>query len=163
MRRMAKFVFCVMIIALLPPLAVADAPAPAFDLPALEGEQRIALKDLRGKVVYLDFWASWCGPCRQSLPALNALYHKLAELDFEIIAINLDAEANDALRFLERYPVDYPVLVDRSGATPQAYALTGLPTSVLIDQHGVLVASFEGFNPEHLVKLEQAVRILLAE
>ncbi len=141
----------------------AEPLAPVFRLPTLQGSQEVALQDFRGKVVYLDFWASWCGPCRQSLPALNSLYHELSGLDFEVVAINLDEQAEDALRFLERYPVDYTMLVDRSGKTPRAYELTGLPTSVLIDQNGVLVASFEGFDPAHLNKLRRAVEILLAE
>ncbi len=122
-----------------------------------------ALQDYRGKVVYLDFWASWCGPCRQSLPALNALHRDLSHRNFEVVAINLDENSQDALRFLQQYPVDYTVLVDRSGDTPRAYELTGLPTSVLIDQRGVLVGSFEGFDPAHLAKLRRAIDILLEQ
>ncbi|MDX1452454.1 MAG: TlpA disulfide reductase family protein [Oleiphilaceae bacterium] len=137
--------------------------APTFSLAELSGEREVSLNDFRGKVIYLDFWASWCGPCRQSLPALNDLHREFEGKDFEVVAINLDEEAEDALRFLSQYPVDYTVLVDRTGATPRAYELTGLPTSVLIDQRGVLVASFEGFDPAHLKKLREAIAILLQE
>ena len=87
----------------------------------------------------------------------------MAGRDFEVVAINLDENPRDALQFLQQYPVDYTILVDRSGETPRAYELTGLPTSVLIDQRGVLVASFEGFDPAHLVKLRRAIDILLAQ
>lgn len=141
----------------------AEPQAPEFALPELNGERVYALQDYRGKVIYLDFWASWCGPCRQSLPALNVLHKEMAGRDFEVVAINLDENPRDALQFLQQYPVDYTILVDRSGETPRAYELTGLPTSVLIDQRGVLVASFEGFDPAHLVKLRRAIDILLAQ
>lgn len=138
----------------------AEPLAPNFELKAL-GDTRIhALKDYRGKVIYLDFWASWCGPCRQSLPALSKLQSELGKQDFEVIAINLDANPEDGLAFLKQYPVTYTVLSDPVGQSSRLYDLVGLPTSVLIDKHGVLVSSFQGFHPSHLVKLRKAVEIL---
>lgn len=134
--------------------------APNFELPALGAKRMHALEDYRGKVIYLDFWASWCGPCRQSLPALNEFQAQMAGKDFEVVAINLDANPADGLAFLEQFPVAYTVLSDPVGSSSRLYDLVGLPTSVLIDKRGVLVSSFQGFHPAHLEKLKTAVEIL---
>lgn len=138
----------------------AEPLAPNFELPALGDARMHALEDYRGKVIYLDFWASWCGPCRQSLPALNEFQAQMGNKEFEVVAINLDANPADGLAFLEQFPVAYTVLSDPIGKSSRLYDLVGLPTSVLIDQHGVLVSSFQGFHPSHLVKLRKAVEIL---
>ena len=86
------------------------ADAPDFSLPALETGGEISLEDFRGKVIYLDFWASWCGPCRKSLPLYEQMKKSFPPDRFEIIAINLDEDRNDAARFLEKHPVSYTML-----------------------------------------------------
>lgn len=139
----------------------AGEAAPAFTLPALDGKGQVSLQQYRGKVVYVDFWASWCGPCRKSLPLLNELRNELHGQGFEVLAINLDDQAADGLRFLERFPVDYPTLHDESGDTPQRYGLRGMPTSYLINQQGELVAVHEGFKPSDMKKIRQQVTELL--
>lgn len=144
-------------------LANAEPKAPEFELPSIYDQNAYSLSDFRGKVIYLDFWASWCGPCRQSLPALSKFQAEMDKDQFEVVAINLDAEPEDGLEFLKQFPVNYTVLSDPSGSTSRRYDLVGLPTSVLIDQNGVLVSSFQGFHPSHLKKLRKAVEILTAE
>lgn len=142
--------------------ASADDIAPDFSLPHITSEKIHSLKDYRGKVIYLDFWASWCGPCRQSLPALNRFQSEIDSSKFEVIAINLDMDIQDGLDFLAEYPVDYTVLKDDgTGATSRAYNLVGVPTSVLIAKDGTIVSSFQGFHPDHLKKLRKAVEILI--
>ncbi len=132
-------------------------PAPDFDLPGLYGE-RVRLADYRGQVVYVDFWASWCGPCRKALPALNALRQELKQKGpFEILAINLDETPEDALRFLKKYPVDYPVASDKDATLPPRYGLIGMPTSYLVDQQGNIVAVHEGFRSANLDEIREAV------
>ena len=138
----------------------ADEIAPSFTLKELEGDKEFSLEQYRGKVVYLDFWASWCGPCRQSIPALNKFQNEIGNEKFEVVAINLDANPQDAIDFLLKYPVDYTVLADASGGTSRRYDLVGLPTSVLIAPDGTLVKSFKGFHPNHLKKLKKAIHIL---
>lgn len=140
--------------------AFADEIAPDFSLPEIQSGEIHHLKDYRGKVVYLDFWASWCGPCRQSLPALNQLQKELDKSEFEVLAINLDMYAEEGRRFLESYPVDYTVLKDTEGQTSRAYDIMGLPSSVLISPDGIVVSHFQGFHPDHIKKLKRAIQIL---
>ena len=138
-------------------------PAPAFSLPDIYSGESKTLEQYQGKVIYLDFWASWCGPCRQSLPLLNTLRKELGEDNFEVIAINLDADPEDGKRFLQKYPVKYPVLTDTSGTTPQKYQLTGMPTSYLIDQKGNLRGAHQGFRNGDIDKIRDAVKALIKE
>lgn len=140
-----------------------DEPAPAFNLPEIYSGDSQSLEQYRGKVVYLDFWASWCGPCRQSLPLLNKLRSELGEDRFEVIAINLDENPLDGKRFLEKYPVSYPVLTDNTGETPQKYQLSGMPTSYLIDQNGNLRGAHQGFRSGDIDKIRDSVNSLLSE
>jgi len=140
--------------------ARAEPMAANFTLPNLSRDMTHSLSDYRGQVVYLDFWASWCGPCRQSLPALDRLQKELGEDMFRVLAINLDADPEDGRRFLESYPVGYTVLTDPAGSSARQYELVGLPSSVLVDQRGVIIGSFQGFHEGHIPKLRRAIKLL---
>lgn len=143
--------------------AAAAESAPDFQLPVLGGQQRVALTDLRGKVVYLDFWASWCGPCRKSLPWLAELDAELADEAFEIVAINVDRNPADGLRFLETYPVPFTVLSDPSGDVADDYGLPGLPASLLIGPDGAIVWRHQGFKSKDRANIRtQVLRALSA-
>jgi len=120
--------------------------APDFVLPVLGGETTKSLSASHGKVRYVDFWASWCPPCRVSIPEIVALQKELGGGDFEVIAINVDERMEDALRFLERYPVNYDVLSDPQGTTASAWALPGMPTSFVIDPEGRVTLVHVGFR-----------------
>lgn len=140
--------------------------APSFSLPLLAHEQtqagtkEITLASYQGKVIYLDFWASWCTPCRKSLPALNVLRNELSDQGFEVLAINLDDSPAEGLEFLEEIPVDYPTLFDNS-ETAAAYQLRGMPTAYLIDREGNLRAQHVGFNPKDVPEIRSAILELL--
>lgn len=141
--------------------AHADDQAPGFKLPVLHSDSSISLSDYRGKIVYVDFWASWCGPCRKSLPLLSDMRDRLKDAgDFEILAINLDAKTEDAERFLKEFPVTYPVLLDPKGTTSQKYDLVGMPTSYLIDQSGDIVSTHQGFRAGDIEKIEAEIALL---
>ena len=137
--------------------------APNFKLPLLTQKGSLSLSEYRGKVVYLDFWASWCGPCRKSLPLLNKMRNSLKGQPFEVIAINLDEEIKDARGFLKQFPVSYPTLHDVTGQSPEKYALQGMPTSYLIDKKGVVRAVHTGFKPSDMKKIQQEVNQLLGK
>lgn len=135
--------------------------APAFKLPRLETQGDIQLKFYRGKVVYVDFWASWCGPCRLSLPELNTLRKKYRKQGFEVIAINLDEEKEDAMEFLKEFPVAYPTARDVDGITPEKYGLQGMPTAYLIDRKGKVSLVHEGFKKTDSAELSAKIATLL--
>ena len=134
--------------------------APEFTLKTLDEERQISLNDYRGKVIYLDFWASWCGPCRKSLPMLNELRNELKDRGFEVLALNVDETREEGLRFLKEYPVDYPTLFDNEG-TAATYQLRGMPTAFLIDHNGKLQNQHVGFNPKDMTSIRKEVLSLL--
>jgi thiol-disulfide isomerase/thioredoxin len=137
--------------------------APAVSLPDLKGSGQISLAELRGKVVYLDFWASWCGPCRVSFPQLEQLRVELGPDQFEVLAINVDEVESDALQFLLEMPVTYPVVRDAEGVTPKAYGILGMPTGYLIDREGVVRDIHQGYRKSDGADLRAAIVKLLGE
>ena len=134
-------------------------PAPALQLKDPAGKV-FTLSDQRGKVVLVDFWASWCGPCRKSLPELDALQTRFASQGVKVVGISLDAEEGDATAFLEKVPVRFTVLHDPVGQSGEAFAVVAMPTSFLIDQEGRIAARFEGGG--HAREEVDAVAALLA-
>jgi thiol-disulfide isomerase/thioredoxin len=135
--------------------------APTFTADAVSGGKSLSLEQFRGRVVYLDFWASWCGPCAISLPALDALRKSLPEDRFQVLAINVDKNPGDARRFLERRPVGYPSALDPKGALPARFGVETMPTSFLIDADGVVRYVHRGFRKGDEAKLESEIRKLL--
>lgn len=136
--------------------------APDFTLPDIaEGKPPITLSALRGKTVYVDFWASWCAPCLRSMPLINELYAKYREQGFEVIAINVDDPVEDGREFLLDTPLDYLIAADPKGEMLGAYAVRGMPTSFLIDRDGVVRLVHMGFRDNDIVLIEDAVRSLL--
>ncbi len=130
--------------------------APAFEVPAWKGEP-IKLNEYQGKVVLLDFWASWCGPCRQSLPLFNQLYNELKEKSFVVLAINIDENKEDALSFLKEVPLDFPVGFDAAGKIPELFQMKGMPTSYILSKSGKVVKITEGFTPSEMMHIKKEV------
>lgn len=141
-------------------------PAPSFSLPLLQNGKpgsKVSIADYKGKVVYLDVWASWCGPCRESLPILNEIRAKYSSKGFEVLAVNIDEDAMDAVDFLVKFPVDYPIIADAAGSVPDKYGLKGMPTAYLIDKKGNVVHVHEGFKKKDAAKIEAMISQYLAE
>jgi thiol-disulfide isomerase/thioredoxin len=134
--------------------------APPFSLPASSGEP-IALDKLRGKVVYVDFWASWCGPCKRSFPWMNEMQQKYGGRGLAIVAVNVDKKRADAERFLAQVPASFPIVYDAAGATPASYAVRAMPSSYVIDASGRIVEVELGFRDERKAALEERIRALL--
>lgn len=137
--------------------------APEFNLPALNNGNTTSLTNYKNKVIYLDFWASWCAPCRLSFPLLNALHQKLKHQGFEVIAINLDEDKSKAEQFLKEIPVDFTVLRDSSGEWADQYAIESMPTSFIIDQQGHIQHIHHGFTSPDISGIEQKIAQLLGK
>jgi len=143
------------------PATTDSATAPEFELFGLLGGPPVSLEDVRGKVVYLDFWASWCAPCREAMPLYESMYREIGSDRFEILAINLDEEPEDAVGFMARHPVSYPVLSDPSGATAAAWDIKVMPTSFLLDSSGRVVKAYPGFKASHMGEIRADIDALL--
>lgn len=130
--------------------------APGFDLEGRSGA--IKLSDFKGKTVYLDFWASWCGPCKQSFPWMNAMQARYASKGLRVVAINLDQKGADALTFLTENPASFAIAFDPAGKTPRSYAILGMPTSVLIGPDGKILMIHSGFRADQSDALEREIQ-----
>ncbi|MCX8521721.1 MAG: TlpA disulfide reductase family protein [Rhodoferax sp.] len=133
--------------------------APAFELPGLAAPVQLAA--YKGSTVYLDFWASWCGPCRQSFPWMNDMQAKYKTQGLRVLAVNLDQKTADATAFLKDMPARFDVAFDTTGKTPKAYAIQGMPTSVLIGPDGRVISMHSGFKPEQRAERESEIRRVL--
>lgn len=138
-------------------------PAPQFTLPSLNQNQPISFKQYAGKVVYLDFWASWCAPCRVSFPLLNKLHQKLKAQGFEVVAVNLDEDSANAEKFLKELPVEFTVLKDGEGSWADKFGVESMPTSYLIDRKGIVQKVHHGFTSDDIKEIEEKVTALLAK
>ena len=159
---------------LLSPLATAERgshitlqeplPQPTWELPLIaNGEGTVTNSTYLGRVTYLDFWASWCGPCRLSLPALNRLSKEFDAADFGVVAISVDYVDEDALDFLERYPVDYPVAIDKTGNSGRDFAVAGMPSGYLIGRDGLIRQIHVGFRKGDEALLREQIQALIAD
>ncbi|NTU68984.1 MAG: TlpA family protein disulfide reductase [Chlorobiaceae bacterium] len=130
--------------------------APDFELPGSNGQVR--LSDATGSVVYLDFWASWCGPCRQSFSWMNQMQEKYRSKGLRIIAVNLDAKSEEARKFLALNPGKFTVAFDSKGTTPGQYGVKGMPTSFLVGKNGTILLQHQGFREKDRVTLESEIQ-----
>ena len=120
--------------------------APNFSHPVLGGDSHLTLSETHGMVRYIDFWASWCGPCGVSIPQIIALQEELGGKDFMVIGINVDEQVEDALAFLGRHEMNYVNLSDPDGGTAAAYSLRGMPMSFVLDPAGNVTLAHAGFR-----------------
>jgi len=130
-------------------------PAPACVVAVLDGGRSVNLADYRGQVVYLDFWASWCAPCRESFPFMNELQRELAGKGLQILAVSVDKTPEDARRFLARYPAQFSIALDAAGTCPAAFQLQGMPSSYIIDKGGAVRAIHAGFRNRDRAEIRQ--------
>jgi len=145
--------------------AGAGAPlAPAQALPRLgEAGGELSLASLRGRVVYVDFWASWCAPCRQSMPYLDGLHRRLGERGLTVVGINKDEVPADAQRFLRRVPVSFPLLADPGDGAARAFGVTSMPGGFLVDRAGRVRFRHGSLAGESASALEAQIDALLLE
>lgn len=165
---MIKSYYLSMLTFLIPAMATLQAaeikpgdPSPKCVLAPLGGGAGKDLKQYQGKVVYVDFWASWCGPCAQSFPFMNQMHKDLNKKGLEIIGVNLDEEPEEAKGFLAKTPAQFTILADGSGQCPQNFGVKAMPSSYLIDREGVVRHVHLGFKGSESAQLRQQVEALL--
>ncbi len=135
--------------------------APDFEL---DGQQKqIKLSNYRGQIVYLDFWASWCQPCRKSFSWMNKMQSLYGKEGFKVIAINLDESRAKADKFLQQIPAKFDVAFDPRGNTAKSYKLRAMPSSYIIDKRGKIVHANLGFRGNDEEKMEEKIRNLIRQ
>lgn len=138
-------------------------PAPDCPVESGAGSKILNLSAYSGKVVLVDFWATWCPPCAQSIPFLNSLSNELKDKGFEIIAVNVDEEVAVVKPFLANHPVDYPIVTDPKGECPAVYDVQAMPSSYFIDKTGKLRFIHKGFREGDQTEIRKQVMELLGE
>jgi len=136
--------------------------APDFSLPA-RGGKTLSLAQYRGQVVMLNFWATWCGPCRQEMPLLDAMYKKYKGLGFTLIGVNVEPDSDAAEAFLKKVPVSFPIAFDRDSQISKLYNVQGMPSSVIIDRKGKARIVHKGYKPGDENKYLDHIRALVRE
>jgi peroxiredoxin len=136
--------------------------APDFTLPRDDG-QSISLSELRGQVVMINFWASWCGPCRQEMPLLEQIHQRYEPLGFTLLGVNVEENSGDAIAFLEERPVSFPILFDPNNDVSKLYDVIAMPSTVLIDRQGKVRHLHHGYKPGYENDYQDQVRALVRE
>jgi thiol-disulfide isomerase/thioredoxin len=129
--------------ATLPPAPALGHPAPEFTLPDLDGEM-LALSDLRGQPIVLNFWASWCGPCRAEMPELQRLHEQLGPAGVVVLGVNQQESQQEVIRYRQELGVDFPTVLDQRLGVSREYAVNSLPTTFFIDREGTIRHMFIG-------------------
>jgi cytochrome c biogenesis protein CcmG/thiol:disulfide interchange protein DsbE len=137
-------------------------PAPMATFETADGSA-VRLDAFRGKVVLVDFWASWCPPCKTSFPALDNLFQAYESRGLQVFAVNLDERRRDAEAFLHEHPHTMPVVFDARGETPKAFGVRGMPTSFVIDRSGAIRFTHTGYSATIGEQYRQEIDLLLAE
>jgi len=136
--------------------------APDFTLKSRSGEN-LKLSEFRGEVVMLNFWASWCGPCRQEMPLLEELYQHYKPLGFTILAVNVEDASSDAMAMLKDIPVSFPVLFDSDNKVSDIYGVEAMPSTVLINRDGNIRFVHLGYLPGYEVEYAREIKSLIQE
>ncbi|MEK6735557.1 MAG: TlpA disulfide reductase family protein [Pseudomonadota bacterium] len=140
-----------------------DEISAACTLTTLDGAPAHNLRELKGKVIYMDFWASWCPPCVKSFPFLNELNHDMKDKGLQVIGINLDEKVSDAQEFLANHPVDFSIVADPSKQCAKGFEVMAMPTSYLIDRKGNIRHIHRGFRTGETEELRALIAQLVME
>ncbi len=140
-------------------LITASLAVSFFATPLLADD--LDLTHYRGKVVYIDFWASWCGPCRESFPWMNKVLAKYKKEGLVIVAVNLDQDRKDAQNFLKKIPADFPILYNPDASLAEKYHIIGVPSALIFDRQGKLIHQHPGFNAKRSIEYEQVIQAAL--
>lgn len=136
--------------------------APDFTLKSLEGSN-LRLEEYRGQVVLINFWASWCGPCRQEMPLLDQLHQRYVDTGFAVLGVNVEGEEGPARKLIDKVPVSFPVLIDEGQTVSELYQLQAMPSTVVVDRDGVVRYIHAGYQPGDEAKYVEVVKKLIRE
>jgi peroxiredoxin len=139
-----------------------SGPAPDFALKSHSGEN-LRLSEFRGEVVMINFWASWCGPCRQEMPLLDELYTQYQPLGFTILGVNVEEDPSKAKQLLKESPVNFPILYDDKSEVSKLYKVVAMPSTVLVDRDGNVRYLHQGYKPGYEESYQHQVRALIRE
>jgi len=142
--------------------AASGGPAPDFTLKSLTGKNT-KLSELAGNVVLINFWASWCGPCREEMPLLNDLHNKYEPLGFTVLGVNVEEDVTAAKGFLKNFPADFPVLLDNTNRVSKQYKVVAMPTTIVVDRDGNMRFLHQGYKSGDEAKYRQIVKKLVRE
>ncbi|HHQ14695.1 MAG TPA: TlpA family protein disulfide reductase [Chromatiales bacterium] len=139
-----------------------SGPAPDFSLVNRQG-QTVSLSDLKGQVVLINFWATWCGPCRKEMPLLEQLYERYEPLGFTLLGVNVEENPKDADAFLKETPVTFPVLFDPDNRVSKMYDVSAMPSTVLVDRKGQMRFLHHGYQEGYENEYQNQIRLLVRE
>ena len=163
--RSARILIPALLLALLGGTATATGPAPLapdFALPARDGGE-VRLSELKGQVVMINFWATWCGPCRQEMPLLQQIHAKYEPLGFTMLGVNVEPDSAAAQNWLKDMPVSFPIVFDRKSEVSSSFGVEAMPSSVLIDREGRVRHVHRGYKPGDEAVYADLVRGLVKE
>ncbi len=153
---------CAVSLALSSPLLAKEMSGKSHDFTLKSNKgKNVRLSDLRGQVVMLNFWASWCGPCRQEMPLLDQLYQRYQPAGFTLLGVNVEADPKEADTLLKEIPVTFPVLYDTTSKVSEAYKVDAMPSSVLIDCDGNMSYLHRGYKPGDEKEYQKRIKGLL--
>lgn len=139
-----------------------EGQAPNFSLKTMTGDT-VTLSELRGQVVLINFWATWCGPCRQEMPLLDALYKRYNSLGFVMLGVNVEDDPAGAKKYLKDTPVSFPILFDSDNTVSEQYEVIAMPSTVLVDRKGNVRYLHKGYEPGYENDYQDQIRALIRE
>jgi peroxiredoxin len=137
-------------------------PAPEFALPARDGGE-LSLSSLKGQVVMINFWATWCGPCRQEMPLLEQIHARYEPLGFTLLGVNVEPDSRAATQWLQGMPVSFPILFDTKNAVAEQFGVLGMPSTVFVDREGRVRHVHRGYKPGDEAQYADLIRSLVKE
>jgi len=164
-QRLVAVLYFVLAMTHLKSLMAAEAVStmPDCALTSLADKQSFNLQQFKGKVIYVDFWASWCGPCAKSFPFMNELSRDLKDKGLQVIGVNLDETSADAQNFLAKYPANFVIAADTNEQCAKDFGVQAMPSTYLVDRNGTVRHVHLGFRPGEAKELRVLVEQLLAE
>jgi peroxiredoxin len=162
MRNRIAALAAVLTLALPALMGAGDVQAPAFSLQSVSGGT-VSLAQYKGDVVMINFWASWCGPCRQEMPLLDSIYKQYKDMGFTLLGVNVEPDARSADAWLKKTPVSYPILFDPKSQVSQLYQVQAMPTTVIIDRNGIVRYVHNGYVPGDENQYMNSIRSLIVQ